>query len=166
MSALYELARQYRDDLTKLEELDLDQQTLADTIEGMGGELEQKAVAVAMWARNLEASADAIEEAAKAMQERAKVARKRADSTRAYLLGAMQATGIKRIECPHFVISVRQSPESVEIDDEAQIPPAYMTDPKPVPPKPDKALIKRALQDGHEVPGARLARGVRLEIKQ
>lgn len=165
MTQLYVLAQQYRADLDQLAELDLDPQTLADTIEGMGGELEQKAVAVAMWARNLEASADAIEEAAKAMQERAKAARKRADSTRAYLLGAMQSTGIKKIECPHFVISVRQSPESVEIEDETQIPPDYMTDPKPVPPKPDKALIKRAIQDGFEVPGCKLVRGASLQIK-
>lgn len=165
MTQLYVLAQQYRADLDKLAELDLDPQTLSDTIEGMGGDFEQKAVAVAMFARNLEASADAIEEAAKAMHERAKAARRKADGTRAYLLGAMQATGIKRIECPHFVLSVAANPESVLVEDETQIPADYMTDPKPPEPKPDKALIKKALQDGFVVPGCKLVRGASLRIK-
>jgi len=164
--SLYLIATEYRQALDTLAESDLDPQTLADTLEGLDGELQPKAVAVAMWARNVDADADAIEAAAKAMQERAKAARAKAERTRAYLLQCMQLAGVERISSPHVVLSVRANPASVEIEDEAQIPAAYMADPKPVPPKPDKALIKRALQDGHEVPGARLARGVRLEIKQ
>jgi uncharacterized membrane protein YccC len=164
--SLYLIATEYRQALDTLAESDLDPQTLADTLEGLGGELQPKAVAVAMWARNRDADADAIEEAAKAMMDRAKADRAKAAQARAYLLQCMQLAGVERISSPHVVLSVRANPASVEIEDEDQIPAAYMTDPKPVPPKPDKALIKRALQDGHEVPGARLARGVRLEIKQ
>jgi uncharacterized membrane protein YccC len=164
--SLYLIATEYRQALDTLAESDLDPQTLADTLEGLDGELQPKLIAVAMWARNVDADADAIEAAAKAMQDRAKALRAKAERTRAYLLQCMQLAGVERISSPHVVLSVRANPASVEIEDEAQIPAAYMTDPKPVPPKPDKALIKRALQDGHEVPGARLARGVRLEIKQ
>jgi hypothetical protein len=40
-----------------------------------------------------------------------------------------------------------------------------MTDPKPPEPKPDKRLIKQAIQDGNEVPGAKLVQGVSLRIK-
>lgn len=164
--SLYLIATEYRQALDTLAESDLDPQTLADTLEGLDGEMQPKSIAVAMWARNRDADADAIEEAAKAMMDRAKADRAKAAQARAYLLQCMQLAGVERISSPHVVLSVRANPASVEIEDEAQIPAAYMTDPKPVPPKPDKALIKRALQDGHEVPGARLSRGVRLEIKQ
>ena len=40
MTALYELAAEYRADAEKLADMDLDEQTLADTLEGLGGELE------------------------------------------------------------------------------------------------------------------------------
>ena len=49
--------------------------------------------------------------------------------------------------------------------DAAQVPVNYMTDPKPPEPAPDKALIKKALKDGFDVPGARIVKRDRLEIK-
>jgi len=163
--SLYLIATEYRQALDTLAESDLDPQTLADTLEGLDGELQPKSIAVAMWVRNLDAEADAIEAAAKAMQDRAKAARTKAERTRAYLLQCMQLAGVERISSPHVVLSVRANPAGVEIEDESQIPASYMTEPKPVPPKPDKTLIKRALQDGFEVPGCKLVRGASLRIK-
>ena len=63
MTALYELAAEYRADCEKLADMDMDEQTLADTLEGLSGELEVKAQNVIMFTRNLEATAAAIKEA-------------------------------------------------------------------------------------------------------
>ena len=63
MTALYEIAAEYRDAATKLAELDLDAQTVADTLEGLSGDLETKAQNVAFFVRNLEATAAAIKQA-------------------------------------------------------------------------------------------------------
>ena len=70
MSALYELAAEYREAAHRLADTDLDEQTIADTLDGMAGELEQKAIAVAMVIRNIKAEEDAIQQAVAGMVER------------------------------------------------------------------------------------------------
>lgn len=165
MTALYVLAEEFRTAADKLADLDLDDQTIADTLEGMSGELELKAQNVAMFARNLEATAAAIKEAEASMAARRKAIETRADGLRRYLLTSMQVAGIQKIECPFFKLTVRDNPAAVEIFEPGLVPSDFMRQPEPPPPAPDKAAIKAALQSGADVPGARLTRGVRLEIK-
>ncbi|MEX3555283.1 MAG: siphovirus Gp157 family protein [Burkholderia gladioli] len=148
-----------------LAELDLDEQTVADTLESISGDLTVKAQNVAFVIRNLEATAEQIKEAEAAMSARRKAIENRADRIRRYLLDNMVHAGIQKIECPHFKLAVRDNPASVVIDEPGLIPSHYMTDPPPPPPAPDKKLIKKAIEDGFEVPGAHLARGKRLEIR-
>lgn len=165
MTALYVLADEYRAAVEALADLDLDEQTVADTLEGLSGELEVKATNVAMFARNLESTAAAIKEAEAAMAARRKALEKRADGLRAYLLVSMQRCGISKIDSPHFALAIKNNPASVLIDEPALIPPTYMRQPDPPPPAPDKAAIKDAIKAGQDVPGARLAQTVRLDIK-
>lgn len=162
---LYEIVAQYRTDLAKLEELDLDEQTVADTLESLGGELEVKATNVAMFVRGLESTAAAIKDAESMMAARRKAIENRAKRVRQYLLDNMQAAGISKINHPMLALSIAKNPPSVDIFDEAQIPDAYRTDPPPPPRVPDKALIKQAISDGFDVPGARIVQGVSLRIK-
>jgi hypothetical protein len=165
MSALYLIAQEYRAAAEVLADLDLDAQTVADTLDSISGELEQKSVAVAMFARNLEATAEQIKQAEAAMAARRKALENRADSLKRYLLGAMQTTGISKIDCPHFRISVRDNPPAVDVFDAAQVPAEFMVTPPAPPPSPDKTAIKAAIKAGQDVPGARLTQGQRLEIK-
>jgi hypothetical protein len=165
MTALYILANEYRAAAERLADLDLDEQTVADTLEGLSGELEAKATNVAMFARNLEATAVAIKEAEAGMAARRKAIENRAAGLRRYLLGAMQSTGISKIETPHMVLSIRNNPESVDIFDAAQVPAEYMRQPEPPPPAPDKTAIKAAIKSGHDVPGAKLTQSQRLEVR-
>lgn len=165
MTALYELAAQYRADADKLADLDLDEQTLADTLEGMGGELEVKAQNVIMFTRNLEATAAAIKEAETQMAARRKAMENRAAGLRRYVLENMQFAGIQKIECPLFKLSIRENPAAVEIYEPGLIPSDYMKQPETPPPAPDKTAIKAAITAGTEVPGAKLTKGTRLEIK-
>jgi hypothetical protein len=58
-----------------------------------------------------------------------------------------------------------QPAPSVDVFDERQIPAEYMTDPKPPEPKPNKTLIKKAIQDGFDVPGAKIQQGFRLAVR-
>lgn len=162
---LYELSQQYRADLAQLEDLDLPAQTVADTLEGLGGDLQVKAQNVVGFSRGLHAHAAAKREAAKAMLDSADRIEKRAKDLEAYTLTCMLLAGIQKIECPWFTLSIVKNPPAVLIEDAALIPAAYMTDPKPPAPAPDKALIKKALQDGHDVMGATLVQGVRLAVK-
>ena len=165
MTSLYDIAAEYRQTADKLADLDLDEQTIDDTLEGMSGALEVKAQNVVMFARNLEATATAIKEAETAMASRRKAIEHRAAGLRRYALSAMQVAGVQSIECPYFKLSVRKNPPAVEVFDAAQIPAQFMRTPEPPPPAPDKKAITEAIKAGQEVPGARLVSGERLEVR-
>jgi soluble cytochrome b562 len=165
MSALYTLAGEYLAACEALAELDIDPQTLADTLESLSGDLETKAINVAKFARNLEAMAVQIKDAEKAMAERRKSIEKKADAMRAYLLHCMLSTEINKIECPYFALTVKKNPPAVIIEDEAQVPARFMRQPEPPPPAVDKKAIAEAIKAGENVPGARVAAGFRLDIK-
>lgn len=165
MTALYVLASDYRAAAEALADLDLDPQTVADTLESMSGELEVKAMNVAYMARNLESMAASIKEAEAGMAARRKALENRAAGLREYLLRNMQACGMTKIESPHLQISIRTNPPRVDVFDAAQIPAEYMRQPEPPPPEPNKTAIAVALKLGQDVPGARLTQSQRVELK-
>ncbi len=166
MTSLFSLTDQYRQLMVLAEsETDIPEEVIADTLEGLGGELQLKAQNVARFVLNQDAMADAIEGASKAMMERARRLRKRNDSMRHYLLTNMQAAGMQRIESPEIVLAIKNNPESVVIVAEDELPGKFMVQPDPPPKRPDKTAIKAAIKAGEDVPGARLERGQRLEIK-
>jgi hypothetical protein len=117
LPALYQLADEYRQQLDALSDMELDEQTLADTLESLGGELTEKATNVAMFICNLEGMADQIRNAEKQMAERRTELENRAERIRDYLLTNMIRCGMTKIDSPWFSVSVRNNPPSVVIDD-------------------------------------------------
>lgn len=162
---LYQLTHDLKSlvELADTEELPVE--VVRDTLEGIEGAIEVKATNIAKLTRNLDASAQAIREAAKAMLERAERVERRADSIRAYLLWAMQAGEMQKIECPEFKISRRKNPVSVVIDEWHELPDIFKVH-KPSPLVPDKKAIKDAIENGQKVPGAHLFQNERIEIKE
>lgn len=165
MTALYQLSAEYRAIADRLADMDLDPQTCADTLESVSGDLEVKATNIGMLVRNLEATAAAIKEAEAGMAARRKAIEARADRVREYILHCMLGAGVKKLATPYLALSVRDNPPAVDVFDAAQVPAAFMRTPEPPPPAVDKAAVKEALKRGDDVPGAKLVRGVRLEIK-
>jgi len=163
--ALYTIADQYLIDMQKLQEMEIDEQTFADTLEGLSGELEIKATNVAMFIRNLEASADAIKVAEKAMADRRKLIESKANRLKEYLLENMVRTGITKIESPHFVLSVRKNPPAVDVFNQEMIPDEYFDIPEPPAPSLNKNRLKEDLKAGVVIDGARLTAGQSLSIK-
>lgn len=163
--ALYQLAAEFAGAAERLSDLDLDEQTVADTLEGLQGDLDAKAVSVAHFVRNLESTAESIKVAEAHMSARRRAMENRAARIRAYLLQNMEVAGISKIECPHFKIALRDNPPSVVIDAESQIPADYMRQAEPPPPVADKKLIAKAIADGFEVPGCHVTRTKRVDIK-
>ena len=124
---------------------------------------QEKAINVAMYARNLEADADAISEATKEMVKRSKALSAKADRLRNYLLSEMKRTVTKQIKCPYFVLSVRKNPMSVKIAPNAVIPEFLLAPPKPQ--EADKRAIKEAIEKGLVIDGVTLEQGESLSIK-
>jgi len=163
--ALYTIADQYLIDLQKLQDMEIDDQTFADTLEGLSGELELKSINIAMFVKNLEVSAEAIKAAEKTMADRRKAIEVKADRIRQYLLDNMLRTGITKIESPHFVLSVRKNPPAVDVVNLQMIPSNYFDLPEPPAPTLNKNRLKEDLKAGVEVEGARLTVGQSLSIK-
>lgn len=166
MSALtlYEISHEHKALADRLMDLDLDEAAIADTLEAESGLIE-KAQSYGFVIRNLEAFEAAISAESNRLALRAKQASNRVAAIKKRLLDAMIYTGTQKVEHPQFTISVAKNPASVDVFDERQIPADYMTEPKPPEPKPNKTLIKKAIQDGFDVPGAKLVNGVSLRIR-
>jgi hypothetical protein len=162
---LYEISREYREAADKLAELDLDPTTFADTLESLGGDLEEKSKNTAFVVRNLEAAADQIDAAVEEMGRRAATIRKNAERVREYLMSNMIFAGVKKLETPYFVITVRDNPPKVVVTDEQTIPPQFFVEPPPPPAKLDKKGLAAALKAGEQIEGAHLERGQSLQIK-
>lgn len=164
MTSLFVITNEYRESAEKLADLDLDAQTVADTLEGLAGEFESKAESVAHVIRNLESMADAIKAYEAQQAERRKTFEARAERLREYLANCMQGIGREKLETPSVSLSFRKS-SAVVVDDQSLIPPAFMRQPEPLPPSPDKKALGDALKAGQEVPGARLEHRKNLQIK-
>lgn len=160
---LYDLSADYLAALDALAEIeDLPPEVIADTLEGLAGAWEDKALNVARYVRNLEAEAAAIDEAKKRMEARAKATANQAAHLKAYLKAEMKRTGLKP-KAPDLALRLQNNPQSVAIDDAALIPDEYrLTETVETI---LKAEIGAALKAGEVIPGARLVRSQRLVIQ-
>jgi hypothetical protein len=163
--SLYQLSENYRQALDFLTdpELDFPLEAVNDTLEALGGELEDKAVNVAKFLRNMEAAADAIKIAEAEMAKRRKALENRVQWLKSYIKGSMEACGISQVECPYFKLSIQKNPVSVNILDEDKIPAQFKE--QVISWKIDKAAIKEAIKSGGTISGAELINGTRLAIK-
>lgn len=165
-TALYALSGQYQSLVNRLTELDLDETTVLDTIDASGlvDEITIKAQSIEIVARTIEMHNPTIDSEIDRLQKLKKQRQSIAKGLRDYLLSNMISSGITKIDAPLFKLGIRNNPESVVIDAESQIPQDYMRE-IPASYSPDKALIKQAIKDGFEVPGAHLTRTQSLSIK-
>ena len=164
MTALYLLKLEYIEAANRLQDLDLDATTMIDSLDSMGGDLEEKATNTMFVCRNLKATAAAIKEAETAMSLRRKAIENRAAHLEKGVFEAMLQTGISRIESPYFLLSIANNPGSVDVFEPGLIPSDYMRC-VPATEEPDKALIGKALKAGFDVPGARMVTSQRLSVK-
>lgn len=161
---LWEISERFRSMQLLAESDELPPEVIRDTLEGIEGEWEAKAEAVAMYVQNLKAAAEAKKEAAKAMAERAAMLDKRADSLKQYLLLQFQFMGKTRVERPMFSLVLKNNPQSVVIDDETAVPDAYKVQKPPPPPTVDKKLVGQAIKAGQDVPGCHAEVSQRVDI--
>lgn len=166
LPALYEIAEVYRKALETLGDLDLDDQTIKDTLEGLQGDMQVKSQNVAAFCLHLESMSEAIHEAEKKMAHRRQVISNRAENIRAYLKTCMETAGISKIECPYFKMQIKKNPPKTMIDDTSKIPSEFMRTPPPPPPVPDKKAIADFLkqQPGERTEWAHQEQGTRLDI--
>jgi Siphovirus Gp157 len=168
---LYEIADNYLqalEDLAKFE--DLPAEVIADTLEGLQGSFEAKAVSVGAYIRTLEAEASAIEQVRRSMEQRQKALERHAERLRDYLRLQMERTGLRQIKVPPertkapcIILRLQANPPSVIVENEVAIPDRYKRTETIT--KILRAEIARDMKAGEEVTGARLEQTTRLVIQ-
>jgi|SRR5690606_35204500 len=164
MTTIYELAPEHRQMVESMLESGMDEQTIRDTLEAESG-LYDKLDAIFAVLTEKQARAAAMAAEIERLGALLNTEESQLDRLRGLLEFGLKASGEKKIERPLYTVSLRKSPPAVIVDDESQIPRDYYTDPAPPAPRLDKALVKKALQEGHHVPGVHIEQRLSLQIR-
>lgn len=135
-----------------------------DTLEAVIGQFEVKAQSVIAYIKNQEITEKMLEEHIRRMTGKLKAVKAQNQSLKDYLARNMQAAGITEIKADDgtFKASFRKS-EAVVILDEAQIPAEFMRE--AVKTEPDKTAIRKAIESGRQVAGAKIEGRKNLQIR-
>jgi hypothetical protein len=133
---------------------DIPAEALKDTLDGIEGMFNDKAVRVVDVINNGDSDIAAIDGEIARLQARKKVIQNAKESLKEYLRMNMEATGISKIESPLFVITLAKGRDIAVIDNEEAIPDDYVRVKTTI--APDKASILKALKEGEDVPGAHI----------
>lgn len=130
---------------------------LSDTLDSIQLSFNEKAIKISEWAMDIGGDIEKIDRRIQQLKERKESITKRKESLINYLRKNMEATGISKIECPYFSISLQKGRESVHVLDESMLDDEYIKVKTEV--SPDKIAIAKAIKDGKEVAGAVMQRG-------
>lgn len=165
---LYEISKDFIDLQRAAEDAENIDETmmlaLKDTMESIQLSFEEKAMNIVNVMKNVTLNAGAIDEEIKRLQAKKATLKNKEDWFKNYLRENMEKTGISKIECEFFSITLSKASQVVGITDEQQLPDDLIEIETKI--KPDKTAIKKLLQQGEEVPGAVLKDSMRrLTIK-
>jgi hypothetical protein len=161
--SLYQVSNEYRtafDDLLERED-EFPAEVIADTLEGLAGNVQEKSINVAAYYKNLKTEIEAMKDYEKNMKKRRIIAENKAVRLINYLKDNMEMCGINKITGPEFTLSIRKSPDSVHVDDLQSIPSEYLNTVVSA----NKIKIKEALKSGCDIIGVHLESGSNLIIK-
>ena len=161
MSSLYELTSEYLEVLDMLEDDSIEDKVIQDTLEGISGEIEEKADNIAKAIKSLKTEAEVIERESKRLDGRKKMLLSNADRLKKYLEKSMIATDKRKFKTPLFTFGIRNNQPKLVIDDETKIPKKYLIKQQP---KIDNAALKEYLKE-HKATYAHLEASESLQIR-
>ena len=135
------------------EDPSLDEQTLADTVEGLT-DLHEILAAIIRAALADEALANGLKGRITEMEDRRERLQDRAVKRRQIVRETMAELDLKKITAPDFTASLRPGMASLVVLDEASIPSIYW---EPRDPRLDRASLAADIKQGAEIAGATLS---------
>ena len=145
MATIYELTEEYKMLLELAEDPEVDPETLSDTLEALGGEIEDKADGYAKVIKQMEADAAGLKAEEKRLSTRRAVCENNIKRMKAALQSAMEATGKTKFKTDLFSFGIQKNPAALVIDDQNKIPAKYLIQQEP---KTDTKAIKDAIKEG------------------
>ena len=168
MSSLYELTNEMKEVMAMLYDDEVDTQTVLDTMEGIGMEIEDKADGYAKLIQQLTYDADARKKEAERLTQAAKALDDRATKLKEALKKSMEATGKTKFKTDLFSFSVRNNGGKIPLAIDKpveEIPIEYLIARDPVV---NTDAVRKALDENNELV-AKFAhykeRGTHLQIK-
>lgn len=150
MATLYELTGQYKELLDMMEDPDIDPKVITDTLEGLNGEIEEKADGYAKVMQQLKAEAEAIEKEEQRLNDRRDMIMDNISRMKKALMESMKATGKTKFKTTLFSFGVRKAGQKrLVIDHEDTVPDKYWVQPPKVI---DRKMLKEDLTHG-DMPG-------------
>ena len=162
MSTLFELTDEYMQLLDMLDDPEVDEQTLKDTMEAIGGEIEDKADGYAKVIADITATVDGLKTQIDRLTERKRAIENNIKRMKQVLQNAMKATGKTTFKTELFSFNIQKNPPSVEIATDVRLPDKYLI---PQPEKIDKKGIIADLKAGAAIEGCTLVQTESLRIR-
>ena len=156
MASLYEMTKQFEELNSKIEDGEIPEDAIGDTLDAMELTIKDKSNNVSAFILNQKSKVKEIKEAMQAMQKRMKSEQKKIEWLEKYLLENMIKAGIQELECPEWKVKIGKNPPSVELHEDAVelLDEKYIT--QKVTRTPNKKEIKKAIQQGEKISGAAL----------
>lgn len=159
---LYDLTGEYMKLLTMMEDPDVDPEVLQDTLEAVGGEIEDKAEGYVCVAKELEAEADKFDKEIERLIKNRDSLRNNAKRVKATLLSAMDLIDKPKLTTEHFRVSIARNGGLQPMKITGDVPEEYLI----YKPEPDNKKIREALDNGLAFDFAHLEeRGRHLNIR-
>jgi hypothetical protein len=165
---LYEIAEEYEALIAAIEDGDIPEEAVADTLESIQSLLVDKADNIACLVKSLSAEASAIKAEEDALSKRRKQKERMVQRLKSYLSDVLLRSGYTKLETARSKISFRKS-EGVVIDNEDAFivwaeshDKSLLTYPSPTI---SKTAVKEALGEGVEIVGVRIEAKQNIQIK-
>lgn len=166
---LYELADSYNAFLEAVDNGEIPNEAVADTLDSIEAAVEDKVEAIIVVIKNLQAESKALEAEEQSLKDRRKAKENRVEWLKNYLYSQMERMGMRKIETPRGVLAIKKNPESVVIDNEAELidwleknRPEWLKYSAPAVSKKD---VLDAVKNGETIPYVHTERKERVEIK-
>ena len=150
MATLYELTAEYQSILEMAEDPEIDPDVLADTMEGLDYEIEEKADGYAKIIRQLMSDSEGYKAEISRLTARKQAVDNNITRMKQSLENAMIATNKRKFKTGLFSFNIQKNPASVVIDDESRIPKEYLIEQEP---KIDNNKLKKDLKNGVDLAG-------------
>ena len=161
MAKLYELTEQYNNLMELMENPDVPQEMLEESLNQINDELDTKLENIAKVIKSFEVDTKGLKEEEKRLADRRKAKENKISSLKEYVEGAMRSTGVFKVKGKVFTLAIQKNAPSVLIKDLECIPNEYFKVKKEV----DKTLLKEKLKEGQIIEGAELQQKESLRIR-
>ncbi len=162
---LYEISKALNKMSADMEDSDLDEQTISDTLSGSTelATFEDKAAACIAVMKNMDSDVEQIDAEIKRLQDLKKFRKNNVDRLKSYLLSCMQSAELQEVKAGTLTLKRQKNPSSVVVYNVENLPNEYVK--TTIVTEANKTAIKAALKAGTDVVGCRLVAGERLVIK-